>query len=172
MASGPDRRVALLSIHPRFARSIMSGEKRVEFRKVRFRDEVSHIIVYATSPVQKVLGYFGVSHIDEAPPGRLWARYGAIGGVRKDEFRAYFASSSQGVAIGVGEVEALREPLPLSVLGDSATVPQSFSYLGARAFEKLRELLRLQGRQTYPPACTMAAQRTATYGAQHAVPAR
>ena len=144
MASNPGARVALLPIRPRFARSIMSGEKKVEFRKVRFRSNVSRVVVYASSPIKRVLGYFHVANIHKAPPAELWARYAQVGGLDRDEFLAYYASSGEGVAIGIGEVRSLPDPLPLDTLGSLLRVPQSFAYLTDEAFQKLVECLEAQ----------------------------
>lgn len=138
MASNSAERIVLLPIQPRFARSIMNGEKKVEFRKVRFRNEVSHVVMYASSPIQKILGYFEVSYIDEDSPKELWARYNAVAGMFQDEFQAYYASFTRGVAIGIGSICALRNPVPLRTLGESLTAPQSFVYLTAEAFEMVR----------------------------------
>jgi len=115
----------------------MSGEKKVEFRKTRFKAEVSHVVVYASTPVKKVLGYFRVSEIDHAPPAELWDRYQAVGGVAPDEFEAYFASSDRGFAIRIEEVKALPEPIPLSDLGGPLRAPQSFAYLTKKVFKNL-----------------------------------
>lgn len=129
MASGATRRIALLSIRPRFAQSILRGEKRVEFRKTRFRTDVSHIVMYASSPVQKIVGYFEVLHIDEDSPDQLWCRYHTVGGISQKDFQAYYGSSARGVAIGIRRVWTLPNPVPLTVLGKSLSPPQSFVYL-------------------------------------------
>lgn len=138
MASNSAQRIVLLPIRPRFARSIMSGKKKVEFRKVRFRDEVSHVVVYASSPIQKILGYFEVCYVDEDPPKELWAHHNAVAGMLEGEFQAYYASSTRGIAIGIGKVCALRNPVSLRTLGGSLTPPQSFVYLTTEAFEMIR----------------------------------
>ncbi len=151
MASDPGARVALLPIRPRFARSIMSGQKKVEFRKVRFRRNVSHVVVYASSPVKRVLGYFHVAEIHEAPPAVLWARYADVGGLDRDEFWAYYASTGEGVAIGIGEVRGLVEPLPLSTLGSRMRAPQSFAYLADGAFNKLLDRLQRRAGAGHSP---------------------
>ena len=104
MDSNSDNRIVLLAIRPRFAESIMKGEKRVEFRKIRFREKVSHMVVYASKPIQMVLGYFQVSHIIEDTPEYLWSRYRSIGGLSYEEFRDYYGDSDSGVAIEVGSV--------------------------------------------------------------------
>ena len=138
MASKSTERIALLSIHPRFAQLIMNGKKRAEFRKRNFRENVSHVVVYATSPVRKILGYFEVSYIDEDLPKRLWDRYRKVGGIQRREFQEYYASTACGVAIGIGQICPLAEPIPLSNLDDSISVPQNFAYISSEAFEKLQ----------------------------------
>lgn len=138
MASNQVERIVLLPIQPRFARSIMTGEKKVEFRKVRFRNQVSHIVVYSSSPIQKILGYFEVSYVDENSPKELWARYNAEAGMFQDEFEAYYASSTLGIAIGIGNIYPLRNPVPLRRLDESLTAPQGFVYLADKAFEMIR----------------------------------
>lgn len=137
MAATEDRLIALLPIHPKFADSIISGEKKVEFRKVRFRKEVSHVIIYASSPVKKILGYFEVSYIDEDTPEKLWSRYKDVGGIVYEEFKDYYSTTEKGVVIGVGKVCTLESPLPLSVINQSLTAPQSFFYLSADALKQL-----------------------------------
>ena len=114
MAAEAIRRIALLSIRPMFAEKIMAGGKRVEFRKTRFREDVSHAVVYATSPVQRVLGYFNVQGIIAASPSEVWARFRAVGGIDQRQFDAYYADSETAVAIVIGDVVALPEPAPLA----------------------------------------------------------
>ena len=139
MASSSAGRIALLSIRPKFAKLIMKGKKKVEFRRTRFGKKVSHIVVYASSPVQKIIGYFEVSHIQEGSPQELWSHYGKVGGASQKEFRAYYALSAQGVAIGVGKICVLQNPLPLTALCNSLTPPQSFTYLNDDIFEMIQD---------------------------------
>jgi predicted transcriptional regulator len=90
VARGDSRKVALLSIRPRFARAILSGEKRVELRRRPIGESVSHVVVYATAPVQKVVGWFEVGAIQEGSPHVLWKAHGHAASVTRDEFRAYY----------------------------------------------------------------------------------
>ncbi len=46
----------LLSINPEHVEKILTGQKQFEFRKVRCRSDVSKIVIYATSPVMKIVG--------------------------------------------------------------------------------------------------------------------
>ena len=139
MAAEAIRRIALLSIRPMFAEKIMAGGKRVEFRKTPFREEVSHAVVYATSPVQRVLGYFEVQGITVESPSKVWSRFRAVGGVNRREFDTYYAHSETAVAIVIGDVVALPEPAPLSALGCGISAPQSYRYLPRSALRRLQE---------------------------------
>jgi hypothetical protein len=51
----------LLSIKPEFVEKIFSGLKKYEFRRVIFKSKsVSRVVIYASSPVQRVVGEFAV----------------------------------------------------------------------------------------------------------------
>jgi len=130
--------IALLPIHPRFATLIINGEKKVEFRKVNFREEVSYVVLYASRPVQAILGYFEVLGVFGDSPPKLWSRYSMVAGIERAEFDAYYASTVCGVAIEIGQVWLLAEPLPLSALDESLSPPQGFVYLDAEALVTMR----------------------------------
>jgi predicted transcriptional regulator len=139
MAERQDVTAVLLPIKPCFAEKILSGEKRVEFRKTRFRCDVSHVVVYASSPIQRILGYFRISHVDEASPPSLWKRYSSVGGISRSALMDYFADSELGVAIGIAQVVSIPHPLRVSSLGRTVKVPQSFSYLEQRQFARIQQ---------------------------------
>jgi predicted transcriptional regulator len=137
MARTTDRTVVLLSIKPKFADAIMAGEKRVEFRRVRCRPDVKVVLVYATSPVQRLVGYFDVAFIDESSPEGLWRRYGAVGGISQDEYQRYYAGAQTAIAIGVGKVHRLPGLCRLRQLSPTATPPQSFHYFPLQSLDRL-----------------------------------
>lgn len=128
MAHRSHGRVALLSLHPRHATAILKGEKTVELRRTRLPSDVSHIIVYATSPMKTVVGWFEVDTVERDRPSRLWKRHGSATGISASEFRTYFEGAGEGTAISVRRVVALKVPLELSALG-SSPAPQSFRYV-------------------------------------------
>lgn len=139
MAHGSDRSLALLlSIKPRFARAIMSGDKRVEFRRGPYRGDVKVVLVYATSPVQKLIGYFEVAFVEESSPTVLWRKYRRVGGIEYGEYKRYYTGAQRAVAIGVGKVHRLDVERPLSRLGPGTVPPQSFRYVPMTAIEGLR----------------------------------
>ncbi len=118
-----------MAIHPVYANAILAGEKQVEFRKRRLADDISTVLIYATSPVQKVLGEFRVRETVVDSPTSIWERYGHIGTIAHDDFRDYYSESPQAVAILVESVTRYARPRALSELQPKPTVPQSFTYL-------------------------------------------
>ena len=120
--------IALISIHPRFADAILAGTKRVEFRKVCFKREISHALLYATAPVQKVVGYVEITEIDERSPEALWRRYREVAGIERQAFFAYYRGKVTGVALKVRRPRRLAHQLALGDVQRGATPPQSFVY--------------------------------------------
>ncbi len=137
MAGTESATVVLLPIKPQYARPIMDGTKGVEFRKTSFAHSPTHVLVYASSPVKSVLGYFEVGDIVVDSVEALWARYADVGGITEDAFRDYYVGHERGVALGVGPVHALADPLPLAALG-LAGPPQSFMYVGRHVLDDLQ----------------------------------
>lgn len=127
MATPSAPAVALLSIHPQYADAIMRGNKKVEFRKLPFARPVEHVVIYATAPVQRIVGTFRVARCDVAEPGELWRRYGDVGGIQRDDFDGYYGQRTSGVAIAI-EGAPIPLDLPLDAV-DQVRPPQSFTYL-------------------------------------------
>ena len=54
----------ILSIKPEFAAKIFEGTKKYEFRRAIFKNKnVKKVVVYASSPVQKIIGEFEIEDI-------------------------------------------------------------------------------------------------------------
>jgi predicted transcriptional regulator len=118
----------MLSIHPKYAESILSGTKRHEYRRHMWREEVRRVFIYACAPVSAVVGEFTALSIVGSMPDVLWAQTGRYGGITKPEFDAYFRDSNQGFSVRIGTVKRYDEPLPLAHFG-IRKVPQSFVYV-------------------------------------------
>src|SRR5262245_39761961 len=119
---------ALLSIKPRFAEAIFRGEKRFEFRRIVFTQNVGIVVVYVTSPVCQVWGEFDVRAIINDGLKRLWERTRAAGGIERDLFFAYFAGRTTGYAIEIGPTRKYSRPLDVG-RHYGVRAPQSFLYL-------------------------------------------
>ena len=126
-----------MAIHPKYAAKILSGDKRVEFRKTRFASAISHVVIYATDPIQRIVGLFKVLGIDQAAPDELWRRHQRHGGINRSSFLAYYRRRDTGIAIRVGEVVGLSVPKALSALGHNVAPPPSFRYLPSTVIDDL-----------------------------------
>ena len=130
--------VALLPIQPPYVEAILSGRKQVEFRRRPFGRDVGYIVIYATSPIKHVVGFFQVAQITMGTPLEIWERYQHVGGIERSSFRNYFNGAEQGVAIEIGHLHKLDKPITLSALGENLKAPQSFRYLDGTMFSRLQ----------------------------------
>jgi len=150
MADRTPGRVALLSIHPRHAEAILQGEKLVELRRTAVARDVTHVLIYATAPVQAVVGWFDVEGVDVDSKTGIWDAHGAVAGVTRQEFRDYFDGAARAFAIRVGHAQRLDPALSLDQIPGVRRPPQSFQYLDPEpigwVFEMQRSGLALAGR--------------------------
>ncbi|QXV65869.1 ASCH domain-containing protein [Mucilaginibacter sp. 21P] len=121
----------LLSIKPEYAFKIFDGTKRFEFRKIRFKNpNVKTVVVYASSPVQQVIGEFEIDDILSFDPKSIWNLTKKYSGISEDFFYKYFADREIAHAIKIKSTTIY--PKPLSIRDDfNAFPPQSFLYLKA-----------------------------------------
>ena len=136
MAGTASATVVLLPIRPQYARPIMNGSKAVEFRKTVFARTPTHVVVYASSPVRKVLGYFEVDEVDVDSIDAIWSRYADVGGIAERDFREYYWGREIGVALAVERVVVLANPVPLKALGIDHP-PQSYMYIDDHVLQTL-----------------------------------
>jgi predicted transcriptional regulator len=123
----------LLSIKPEFAYKIFDGEKRFEFRKVIFKNpDIRTIVVYASSPVQKVIGEFEIDDILSSSPNEIWKLTKNYSGISELYFNEYFENRLVAHAIKIKNTKRYKRPMSLK---DDFNVlpPQSFLYLNEEA---------------------------------------
>lgn len=119
----------LLSIKPEFAEKIFNGTKKFEFRRSIFKNQsIKKIVVYASSPTQKVIGEFEIDHILSLHPETLWEKTRQFSGITEDYFFEYFGDKQIGHAIKVKNIKRYKKPLCLRE-NFNAAPPQSFLYL-------------------------------------------
>jgi predicted transcriptional regulator len=119
----------LLSIKPEFAYKIFSGEKKYEFRRIIFKNKkVKKVIVYASSPVKKVIGEFEIETILSEEVSALWKKTQKYSGITEDYFFTYFSEKEIGHAIKVKSFIEYEKPLCIKK-DFQATPPQSFIYI-------------------------------------------
>jgi len=122
-------RVAVMSIHPRYAEAILSGQKRVEFRKRRLAPDVTTVLVYATQPVGVLVGAFEITGYDTGSPTAIWRRHSRHGGITRRAFRDYYRGTERAVGILLRDARPLARPLALTDLDAALRPPQSFLYV-------------------------------------------
>ncbi|TCI98929.1 ASCH domain-containing protein [Aeromicrobium sp. IC_218] len=131
MARDTDFRLALLSVHPEYARAIVDGTKTVEFRKRPLAADVTHVAVYATRPVGRVIAVFSVEEQVLDAPSRLWEMFKPVGGISHDKFFEYYDGHQQGVGIKVADLVRLAEHESLEDAFGISRPPQSVQYFDA-----------------------------------------
>jgi len=119
----------LLSIKPEFAEKIFNGTKKFEFRRSIFKkSQVKTVVVYASSPMQRVIGEFEIGCILCDEINNLWEQTQEYAGIDEDYFFNYFSDKQKGYAIAIKKTRVYRTPLSLKDKFNMLP-PQSFAYL-------------------------------------------
>lgn len=118
----------LLAIKPEFVKKIFSGIKKYEYRKVIFTKKVDKIIIYASSPVSKVVGEFTIDNIIKGKPDEVWQETKNNACITASYFNDYFKGKDTAYAIKIKNCCKYSKPLSLKDIGVQY-VPQSFVYL-------------------------------------------
>jgi predicted transcriptional regulator len=117
----------------------MAGEKQIEFRKIGFRRDVEYLVIYASSPEKRVLGYARVKGIAKDSPEGLWRRFRNIGGIDREPFFNYFRGKSVAYGILIDESWRLSDPKKPQEIGWTWPIPQSFRYTGMEMIRRMSE---------------------------------
>ncbi len=137
----------LLSIKPAHAERIFNGAKTVELRRLRPHiGEGDRVVVYVTSPVQAVVGWFVVESLMVQSPPALWSEVRGRCGLSRREYRSYFCGASYGVGIFLRSPAMREVPVSLDRLRachPGFRPPRGYRYLkSTRACDRtLRTLL-------------------------------
>lgn len=120
-----------MSIKPQYADKILNGTKKFEFRKSipKRIDEVDKILIYSTSPVQRVIGYFTVKKVYKMNPLELWLHTWKQAGIGINDFQQYFQDKEFGYAVEIDEVTTYHKPLLFKEIDATGKIPQNFKYI-------------------------------------------
>ena len=119
----------LLSIKPKYAELILDGEKKYEFRRAIFKNpSVKKVVIYASSPISKIIGEFEIDDILSLKLTELWEHTMMHSGIDKDFYDSYFTGKDIGHAIKVKSVKRYAKHKELSDFNINYA-PQSFAYL-------------------------------------------
>ncbi|MXX58653.1 MAG: ASCH domain-containing protein [Rhodothermaceae bacterium] len=120
----------LLSLKPRFAEAILAGEKRFEYRRSIFRrQDIDTVVIYASTPICKVVGEFSIKQVLSLDLEALWEETRGGAAIDRHYFDQYFKGRSSGYALEVKEVTRYELPLCLRLQFKMKRPPQSFCYL-------------------------------------------
>ncbi len=86
------------------------------------------VIIYASSPVKRVVGEFQIDEILSDEIEQIWEKTKDYSGISKDYFEAYFKDKSIANAIHIGKIIKYRKERLLSDYNVNHA-PQSFCYL-------------------------------------------
>lgn len=117
--------VVLLSVRSPHVERLLDGSKTVEFRRRTWNvPDGSTAILYASRNRRAIVGALTVTSTEVGSRTALWNSHGKRSGLTRNEYREYFSGASVAVAISVGAVRALDQPLALSRASSShACVP-------------------------------------------------
>lgn len=123
--------IVLLSIKPEFAEKIFDGTKKYEFRKSIFKNtDIRTVVVYASSPVQRVIGEFTIDSILNDDVDTIWTKTEHYSGITHDFYMSYFANKEKAYAIKIRNAKRYRKAKTLSEY-NIHYAPQSFAYIQA-----------------------------------------
>lgn len=122
----------LISVRPKFATRILSGEKTVELRRVCPNViPGDNILFYISSPEKNISAMSKILKVTSASIDTLWEEVGACAAVTYEEFIEYFDGVESGYAIYFSEIQKLQNPIGLDLIRKiipGFTAPQSFRY--------------------------------------------
>jgi predicted transcriptional regulator len=120
----------ILSIKPQYANAIITGEKKVEFRKLTFKREVKKVYIYSSAPEQRIIGYFLIEDIISDSPKGLWKKFKKVGVINEGDFFEYFSNKEIGYSIRIKSVKKFRNQLDPKQIFVDFVPPQSYMYCG------------------------------------------
>ena len=128
MSENPFHRTLILPVKPVYADKILSNEKKYEFRKKVCRENIDSIYLYATSPVQGIVGEAEVLEKIIMDKAKLWKLTERQSGISTDYYEQYFQNCEIACAYKVGRVKRYDKTRNLKEMAISY-VPQAFAYV-------------------------------------------
>ena len=133
-------RVALISIRPCFVEKILSGEKRLEFRRSWAAEPVDVLVIYSSSPTQKIVATVNIVGVTKGSPTALWQLAKEKGGgVTRQLIYDYFKGKKLGFAIEIENLNIFEHPIDPKMVFNNFLAPQSFRYLDMKDYKKIIE---------------------------------
>lgn len=132
----------IISLHPEHANKILSGEKKLEFRRVWANKPVNAVVIYSTVPVKKIVAIAYVKQVHCESRNRLWALAKSVGGgLTRRALYGYFEGKKQGYAVEFDSIKVLNPAISPATIIENFRAPQSFAYLDQKILKKLESFV-------------------------------
>lgn len=129
----------IISIKPEYALQIIDGKKTIELRRKFPTENIKGgiAIIYASSPIQKIVGYAFIEDVKKLQLSSLWEKFNKQACVTKKFFNSYFKGVDEGFAISLSNPVKLHPPVDIKTLEGaySFSPPQSYCYAPERILE-------------------------------------
>jgi type I restriction enzyme S subunit len=119
----------ILSIKPKYAEKILTGEKKVEFRKQIPKQKFSWVYIYASSPNKKIVGRFKVKNEIKGSPEEVWEKCGSSGGIEQENYFLYCNGNKIIYGLEVAEIKRIDPPIDPYLKNSNFKPPQNFAYI-------------------------------------------
>lgn len=136
--------VKLFSIKEKYSNRIYSKEKLVEFRRQNVNvNKDEFCLIYTSSPVKKITGYFIVKEKIRTSIRKLWELTKEIAGISYREFMEYFKECKLGTAIVFKKIKKFTKTWGLDDLRKNVDFipPQSYCNLNDLLIELFNEFI-------------------------------
>ena len=120
--------IILMSIKPEYVDKIFSGEKKYEYRKRLCKEKIDTIIVYSSSPIQKVVGELKIKQVLYDKKNVIWNKTNKYGGITKIKYDNYYENSGYAVAYEIEKAILYDKQKDLKDF-NVRTAPQSYVYI-------------------------------------------
>lgn len=125
----------LMSIKPKYTELILKGKKTVEVRRTHMKiSSGDTVVMYATKPVGKVVGYFVVKDTVWKEKSELWHLIKKKSCLSNDEYSTYAINSEMMFAIAIDSVTPV-DGLNLDTM--TKPVPQSYRRISESEYYEL-----------------------------------
>lgn len=134
----PSGRAVLLSIKPKYADLICAGTKRVELRRSWPAKDIGVMVLYSSSPVQRLVGIAFVDRVEECDFESLWTLAdGNGGGVTYEELKSYVKGKKTAFGVMINRVRVAEVLVDPKNIFPNFTPPQSFLYIDPNDFPRV-----------------------------------
>jgi predicted transcriptional regulator len=121
----------VLSMKPRWAHEILSGQKTVEVRRKFSTKWIDRSIsIYSSQPEMKIVGKAQIKEVVPGSPNSIWRMFSSNLGCSKGEFDSYVEGCSEVFAIVLENVCPYSNQISVrelsSMIGEGLTPPQSY----------------------------------------------